>query len=61
VGNMLIIRHGNYYSVYSKLARVYVNQGDQVRTNQHIGDIEEVLHFELWEEKTKQNPSHWIK
>lgn len=66
--NSVIIRHGNYLTVYSNLSQVYVKAGDQVSTRQVIGRIysdpengnSTVLHFQLWKEKTKLNPLPWL-
>lgn len=66
--NSVIVRHGNYLTVYSNLQNVYVKSGDKVKTGQTIGkiftDTEDgnitILHFELWKEKTKLNPEIWL-
>lgn len=66
--NSVIVRHGNYLTVYSNLSQVYVKAGDKVKTRQAIGRIfsdnenanETILHFQLWQEKTKLNPSPWL-
>ncbi|MDR2683462.1 MAG: peptidoglycan DD-metalloendopeptidase family protein [Dysgonamonadaceae bacterium] len=66
--NSIIIRHGNYLTLYSCLEQVFVKQGDRVKTGQDIGKIytdsaennETVLHFELWKEQTKLNPEPWL-
>jgi septal ring factor EnvC (AmiA/AmiB activator) len=66
--NSVIIRHGNYLTVYSNLSEVYVKQGDEVKVRQAIGKIftdsendnATILHFELWKEKDKQNPQPWL-
>ena len=66
--NSVIIRHGNYLTVYSNLSEVYVKQGDKVTTSQRIGKVysdardgnSTILHFQLWREKTKLNPAPWI-
>jgi septal ring factor EnvC (AmiA/AmiB activator) len=66
--NSVIIRHGNYLSLYACLEQVSVKQGDKVQTGQDIGKIytdsagdnETVLHFELWKEQTKLDPEHWL-
>ncbi len=66
--NSVIIRHGNYLTVYSNLSQVYVKAGDKVSTRQAIGkiftDTEDgnatILHFQLWKEKTKLNPAPWL-
>ncbi len=64
----VIIRHGNYLSVYSNLREVIVKKGDNVTTKQVIGtiytDIEEdnksILKFQIWRENQKLNPEEWI-
>ncbi|MDR0393785.1 MAG: peptidoglycan DD-metalloendopeptidase family protein [Tannerella sp.] len=67
--NNVIIRHGDYLTVYSNLSQVYVKAGDVVVTRQTIGQIftdtekgnETILHFQIWKERTKLNPVTWIK
>lgn len=66
--NSVIVRHGNYLTVYSNLSQVYVKAGDSVSTRQSIGkiftDTEDgnatILSFQLWKEKTKLNPAPWL-
>lgn len=66
--NSVIVRHGNYLTVYSNLSQVYVKAGDKVDTRQAIGriftDTEDgnatILHFQLWKERTKLNPKPWL-
>ena len=67
--NSIIVRHGNYLTVYSNLSQVYVKAGDQVSTRQALGRIftdtddgnATILHFQLWKEKQKQNPLPWLE
>ena len=67
--NSIIIRHGNYLTLYANLDQVLVKQGDIVNTGQQLGKIytdkskgnSTLLHFELWKEQTKLNPLAWIK
>ncbi len=63
----VIIRHGEYFSVYSNLDNVFVKRGDKVTTKQEIGliytsssDFKTELHFEIWRGKTLLNPAYWI-
>ena len=64
----VIIRHGNYLTVYSNLKEVYVKQGDRVKTKQEIGvvhtevqsDHKSVLQFQIWKENEKLNPVEWL-
>lgn len=67
--NSVIVRHGNYLTVYSNLTNVYVRSGDQVKTGQALGKIyaepdlggATKLHFQLWKERTKLDPEQWIR
>ena len=67
--NSIIIRHGNYLTLYANLDQVYVKQGDKVNTGQTLGKIytdrekgnSTLLHFEIWKEQTKLDPMGWIK
>ncbi len=65
----VIIRHGEYFTVYSNLNSVSVRQGEKVKTKQEIGIIntdassaKTELHFEIVMGKTKKhlNPIYWI-
>ena len=64
---MIIIKHGNFFTVYSHLASASVNKGQKLKTGEAIGvtsvndeGVSEV-HFELWRDKVKQNPESWLK
>lgn len=63
----LIIRHGEYLSVYSNLKNVFVQKGQEVKTKQSVGVIstdsgegKTELHFEIWKGKALQNPAYWL-
>lgn len=65
--NTIMIRHGNYISVYKNLGRFYVNKGDRVNTKQTIGEVitnkasgETILTFGIFKDSSIQNPSDWI-
>lgn len=64
---VVLIRHGNYFTVYSNLDEVYVKTGDKVSTKQSIGRVaadpetgESTLHFELWMDTNNQDPKPWL-
>ena len=64
---VVIIRHGEYFTVYSNLENVTVKRGDKVKTKQNIGTVhtnknenKTELHFELLKETTRQNPANWL-
>ena len=68
-GTAVILRHGNYLTVYANLSSVAVSTGSRVSTGQGIGSVGaspdgssgRLLHFQLWHERTKLNPLAWIK
>jgi murein hydrolase activator len=65
-GMVIIIKHGEYFSVYQGLESVSVKKGDKVKTKQSIGkaftddDNKTGVHFELYKGKLLLNPQHWI-
>jgi len=66
--NSIIIRHGNYLTLYAYIDNVYVKNGDKVKTGQALGKIytdtdngnSTVLHFEIWKEQQKLDPLPWL-
>lgn len=66
MGKAVIVNHGEYYTVYSKLKEVSVSQGQTVTFKQVIGSIAEdddgatEIHFEIWFNQDKQNPELWL-
>lgn len=62
----VLVRHGNYISVYCNLSTVTVTKGSKVKTRQEIGTVQKdasgnpVLHFQLRKETTKLNPEVWL-
>ncbi|KAB2859187.1 MAG: peptidoglycan DD-metalloendopeptidase family protein [Flavobacteriales bacterium] len=66
-GKVVMIRHGEYLSVYSYLSDVYVKKGDKITTKQHLGTLvsepdkaKTTVHLEIWKGMTKLNPEYWI-
>ena len=65
--NTIMIRHGNYITVYKNLSKFYVSKGDKVTTKQVIGEVltnkvsgESILSFGIYKDSVIQNPSSWI-
>jgi len=63
----VLIRHGEFLSVYQNLVNVRVKTGDKVLTKERLGEAftdesEHVasVHFEVWQERTILNPEEWI-
>jgi len=66
-GKAVIVRHGEYLSVYSNLESVEVKTGDKLSTKQRIGTIASgsedgkgELHLEIWRNTSKLDPQGWI-
>ncbi|MBI2280913.1 MAG: peptidoglycan DD-metalloendopeptidase family protein [Bacteroidetes bacterium] len=66
-GKVVMIRHGEYLSVYSYFNDVYVKKGDKITTKQHLGTLisepdkaKTNVHLEIWKGMTKLNPEYWI-
>lgn len=66
--NAIIIKHGNYYTVYKNLIDVAVKPGDLVRAGQELGKVyfdekkgAAELHFEVRKNTEKLNPVQWLK
>jgi len=64
---VVIVRHGEYFTVYSNLENVIVKRGEKVKTKQNIGTVhtnktenKTELHFELLKEQNRQNPENWL-
>jgi septal ring factor EnvC (AmiA/AmiB activator) len=63
----VIVRHGEFLSVYANLEEVLVKMGDKLGVKQNLGTVvtnredgKTVLHFEIWKGATKLNPAKWI-
>ena len=62
----VLVNHGEYFTLYSKLKSVSVKAGDTVTTGQVVGTVdtiggEDQFHFELWKGSTPQNPENWLR
>lgn len=62
----VLINHGRYYTLYSKLTNVSVKKDQPVKTKQAIGTVgtdeqgETVINFQIWKDGNKLDPSGWI-
>lgn len=67
LGSTVIIKHGEYLTVYAGLKEVFVRSGQKVTTNQEIGKVlsnnEGVseLRFQIFKNTTALDPSSWLK
>jgi septal ring factor EnvC (AmiA/AmiB activator) len=67
VGNVVIIQHGDYRTVYANLESVYISKGDTVETLKEIGRVkthaktgDTQLYFQIYREFNPVNPMSWI-
>ena len=63
----VIVKHGEYYSVYHNLKSVHVKQGNEIGIKDTIGEVftngntnSTVLHFEILKGKDYLNPEDWL-
>jgi septal ring factor EnvC (AmiA/AmiB activator) len=62
----VLLNHGEYYTVYSRLSQVYVSRGQQVESKQALGTVwtddesKTILQFQLWQGQSKLNPAGWL-
>jgi len=67
--NAVIVRHGNYLTVYANLTEMYVKKGDNIKRGAAIGKIYQdpdnknkaTLFFQIWKEKELLNPQLWLR
>lgn len=63
----VMVRHGDYISIYDNLEKVYVKRGDVVNTGQELGAVatsrtsgKTTLHFLIYKNMQKMDPADWI-
>ncbi|MBN2522330.1 MAG: peptidoglycan DD-metalloendopeptidase family protein [Bacteroidales bacterium] len=65
--NTVIIKHGEYFTLYHNLINVKVAQNQEVETGQLIGNVytdsrtrESILYFQVWKEEHTNDPEDWL-
>lgn len=66
---VVIVNHGNYYTVYGNIASASVKVGDVVKQGQALGRVDTsednpsygAIHFEVWKNREKLDPASWIR
>lgn len=67
LGTVVAIQHGDYFTVYSKLANATVSTGQRVKTAQRIGSVASdddgtaEINFQVWKNTVRQNPEAWLR
>ena len=66
-GKIVIVQHGDYYSVYANMKDVTVNAGDEVTMLDILGAArtdastnETKIHFQLYKGRAAQDPELWL-
>lgn len=66
-GNVVLVNHGNYYTVYGNLSQIDVNRNDVVSSGTVIGksgtevsEMGETLFFSVRKNKIWLNPEEWL-
>lgn len=65
-GGTVIIKHGEYYTMYSRLKNIKVKSGQTVKAKEIIGQAgvnaegESEVHFQTWKGLQIMNPATWI-
>ena len=63
----VIVQHGEYFTVYSRLKEVKVKQGQALKAEDPIGSVYtdgngvSALQFQIWHNQEKLNPEAWLR
>lgn len=66
MNKIVMVKHGDYFTVYAKLETVYVSTGDKITAKSPIGKVytdgnnETELEFQIWNGKEKLDPQQWL-
>ncbi|MGM0580676.1 MAG: murein hydrolase activator EnvC family protein [Bacteroidota bacterium] len=66
MNNVVMVQHGEYFTVYAKLKDVKVKKGDQITAKQALGvvytdsDGTSEMQFQVWKNNEKLNPEQWL-
>lgn len=67
LGTVVMVKHGEYFTVYSGLKEVSVREGQNVKTNQEMGTVAfntdgiPELRFQIRKNTTALNPQQWLR
>lgn len=66
-GKMVILSHGNYYTVYAHMETAIVGKGQKIKMLDQLGSAktdartgETKVHFQVFYDKTPLNPEEWL-
>ena len=63
----VMVRHGDYITIYNNLSKVFVSKGAEVSLGQDLGEVatssstgKTTLHFLIYKNTDKMDPAEWI-
>jgi murein hydrolase activator len=66
MNNIVMVQHGEFFTVYAKLKTVNVTEGQAVKMKEKIGTVYSndegttELQFQLWKNSSRLNPESWL-
>lgn len=67
-GTCILVRHGDYFTLYGNIVNIHVKANDKVETGQILGSVFTdpttniaEMHFQVWKQRQKLNPELWLK
>lgn len=66
MNHLIMIQHGDYFTVYARLKEVAVENGDIIKANAYLGKVftndqnVSELQFQVWKNDNKLNPEDWL-
>jgi septal ring factor EnvC (AmiA/AmiB activator) len=66
MNNVVMVQHGEYFTVYAKLKDVAVKKGDVLSAKQIVGTVytdkdgTSEIQFQVWKNNQKLNPESWL-
>jgi len=66
MNNVVMVQHGEYFTVYAKLKDVKVRKGEKVNAKQALGTVytdsdgTSEVQFQVWKNNQKLNPEQWL-
>jgi murein hydrolase activator len=67
IGTAVMVKHGDYFTVYSGIKDVQVKEGQTLKTNQEIGSVQSdpngiaELRFQIRKSTTPLDPQAWLR
>lgn len=66
MNRVVIVQHGDYYTLYAKLKTVNVKKGQILQANESVGEVFtdsdgiSELQFQVWKNNVKMDPEKWL-